>query len=430
MENNNNNFNFVNPNQGQSKNTKGTTTSSFKQAVPNQSKKSNSGSSFGKSVLIPLTSGVIGAVLAVGVCFNVPAIKNQLIGNPSSTTLTDTSKINYNNVNMDLLSLSDFSDTGVAVAQKVLPSVVGINIEYPINSIFSKSSSTAKAEGSGVIISSDGYILTNNHVISSTASSSSSVFYDIGEATKLTVSLYNDETEYTAKIIGTDEQTDLAVIKIDKTNLPAAILGDSDALQVGEWCMAIGNPLGMKSSVTTGSISALDREITDEYGTFKLIQTDTAINSGNSGGALVNSKGEVIGINNRKASGTGVEGLGFAIPINSTKSIYKDLIEFKKVIRPYIGIMGRDITEADIRVRPNEKLEIGVYVKSIEDFSPAEKAGLKVGDIIIKADSQTVKDMDDLNEIKNKHQVGDTMSLIVKRNGQERTIVVELAEQP
>lgn len=421
-KNNNNNFNYVNSNQGQS---------NFKQPIGQAPKKQTS-YSFGKSVVLPFATGVLGAILTIGVCFNVPSIKNKLIINSSSSTTGDSSaNINYNNVNMDLVSLSNFSDTGVAVAQKVLPSVVGINVEYPINSIFSKTSSTASAEGSGVIISSDGYILTNNHVVSSTSgSSSSSVFYEIGEATKLTVTLYNDNTEYEAKIIGTDEQTDLAVIKIDKTDLPAATLGDSDSLQVGEWCMAIGNPLGMQSSVTTGSISALNREITDEYGTFTLIQTDTAINSGNSGGALVNSKGEVIGINNRKASGTGIEGLGFAIPINSTKSIYQDLIEFKKVIRPYIGITGRNITEADLRVRPNDNLEIGIYVKSIEDFSPAERAGLRVGDIIIKADDTTVKDMDELNAVKNKHKVGDSMTLTIKRNGQEKTVTVELKEQP
>ena len=423
MENKNtNNFNYVNSNQSQS--------NGFKQPAGQAPKKTGS-NSFAKSVVLPFATGILGAVLTIGVCFNVPSIRSKLINTTTYSNSGDSSaSINYNNVNMDLVSLSNFSDTGIAVAQKVLPSVVGINVEYPINSIFSKTSSTAQGEGSGVIISEDGYILTNNHVISSTSSSSSSVFYEIGEATKLTVTLYNDDTEYPAKVIGTDEQTDLAVIKIDKTGLPAATLGDSDALQVGEWCMAIGNPLGMQSSVTTGSISALNREITDEYGTFTLIQTDTAINSGNSGGALVNSKGEVIGINNRKASGTGIEGLGFAIPINSTKSIYKDLIEFKKVIRPYIGIVGRNITQADIKVRPNEDLEIGIYVKSIEDFSPAEKAGLKVGDIIIKADDKTVKNMDELNVIKNKHKVNETMTLTVKRNGQEKTINVELKEQP
>lgn len=342
------------------------------------------------------------------------------------------SSINYNDVNLNLVSLSSISDTGVAVAQKVLPSIVGIKVEYSVSTIFSRSTSTATAEGSGVIISKDGYILTNNHVISSSSSSSSSSsYYSVGEASKITVSLYNDDTEYEAKVIGTDSQTDLAVIKINKSDLTAAELGNSDTVQVGEWCMAIGNPLGMQSSVTTGTVSALNRNITDSDGkTYTLIQTDTAINEGNSGGALVNSNGQVIGINTLKASGTGVEGLGFAIPINSTKSIYSDLIQYNKVKRPYIGFTGSNITETTIKQNPTAKLVVGAYVRSIEDYSPAEKAGLKVGDIIIKADGQEIKTMNELNEIKNKHKIGDTITLTINRDGTEKELTVTLAEQP
>ena len=384
---------------------------------------------FGKSVLVPFISGILGATLVVGTCFNVPAIKKSLIGKSTSTTQS-TQSVNYNNINTNLVSLSSFSDTGVAVAQKVLPSVVGIKVQYAVNSIFSQNTSTAMAEGSGVIISSDGYILTNNHVINSSETNSNS-FYSLGEATKITVSLYNDDTEYPAKIIGTDQQTDLAIIKIDKTDLTAAKLGDSDSIQVGEWCMAIGNPLGMASSVTAGTISALNRKITDEDGkNYTLIQTDAAINSGNSGGALVNTNGEVIGINTIKASGTGVEGLGFAIPINSTKSITEDLIKYNKVKRPYIGITGTNITESTIKANPTAKLVVGCYVRAVSEFSPAEKAGLKIGDIIIKADGTQVKTMDELNDIKNKHSIGDTMTLTISRDGKEQDVSVTLAEQP
>lgn len=394
-----------------------------------KSKNSNS-HSFGKSVVLPFISGVVGASLVVGICFNVPTIKEQLLGKTVEKTPDSSSAINYNNVNTSLISLSNYSDTGVAVAQKVLPSIVGISVEYPISTLFSKNVSTAKAEGSGVIISDDGYILTNNHVISTNSSSSDS-FYAVGEASKITVSLYNDDTVYDAKVIGTDEQTDLAVIKIEKSGLTAAELGDSDSLQVAEWCMAIGNPLGMKSSITTGSISALNRNITDSDGkTFTLIQTDTAINEGNSGGALVNSKGQVIGINTLKASGTGVEGLGFAIPINSTKSIYSDLITYNKVKRPYIGIVGMDITDSVIRQNPSAKLVIGAYIRSIENFSPAEKAGLKVGDVIIKADGKEVKTMNELNTIKENHQIGDTITLTISRDGKEKDVSITLGEQP
>ena len=398
-----------------------------------KTKKEKKNSNFGKSVIIPFVSGIVGASLVVGTCLNVPIIKSKLLGSTTSST-SSSSSIDYNNVNTNLISLSNFSDTGVSVAQKVLPSVVGISVQYSVNSIFSTASSTATAEGSGVIISTDGYILTNNHVINSSSSSSSSnssSSYELGKATSISVYLYNDETAYQAKVIGTDDQTDLAVIKIEKTDLTAAELGDSSTVQVGEWCMAIGNPLGMKSSVTTGSISALNREITDSDGkTYTLIQTDAAINSGNSGGALVNSNGQIIGINTLKASGTGVEGLGFAIPINSTKSITSDLIKYNKVKRPYIGITGSDITDTTIKQNPTANLVVGAYVRSVSEYSPAEKAGIKVGDIIIKADNQTIKTMNELNTIKNKHNIGDTITLTIMRDGAEKTVDITLLEQP
>lgn len=431
MDNQNNN-NYINTNA-----TETNSSSSFKAAKapkapkPPKEKKIKSSTGFGKSVALPFLSGVIGTTLVLGVCFSVPSIKDAIIGDTSSYPRDNNSNIDYNNVNLDLVSLSNISDTGVAVAQKVLPSIVGISVEYSVNSLFSRNPSTAKAEGSGVIISSDGYILTNNHVIDTSSSSSSSSYYEVEKATKISVYLYNDETPYEAKIVGTDEQTDLAVIKIDKTDLTAAELGDSDTVQVGEWCMSVGNPLGMKSTVCQGSISALNREITDSDGkTYTVLQTDAAINEGNSGGALVNSKGQVIGINTLKASGEGVEGLGFAIPINSTKSIYQDLIQYSKVKRPYIGITGSDITEDTLKTNPTFDLKIGAYVRSVDDYSPAEKAGLKVGDIIIEADGQKVESMDDLNDIKNTHQIGDKMNLKLYRDGKELTVELTLAEQP
>ena len=237
--------------------------------------------------------------------------------------------------------------------------------------------STATASGSGIIISEDGYILTNNHIV---ATSSSESYYEVSEATKVTVTLFNDETEYEAKIVGKDEQTDLAVIKIEKSGLSKAEFADSDSIKVGEFAMAVGNPLGMQSSVTCGIISAVNREVTDSEGKkFTLIQTDASINSGNSGGALVNAKGEVIGINTLKLSGTGIEGMGFAIPINSAKSVIDQLIEFQTVKRPALGITATAITE-DQSKRYN--VPVGVYVESVEKDSSADEAGLKVGDII------------------------------------------------
>ncbi len=421
------NNNFINTNA-----TESNQSNNFKAAKPKKGKpnKENKDFHFGKSVAVPFISGLVGASLIVGICFNVPSIKSKLLEGNYSNRQENSPILDYNNVNLNLVSLSNISDTGVYVANKVLPSIVGIKVDFSINSIFSRNSSTVSAEGSGVIISSDGYILTNNHVIDSSSSSSNS-YYEVGEAAKIQVYLYNDDTPYDAKIIGTDEQTDLAVIKINKSDLVAAELGDSDTVQVGEWCMTIGNPLGMKSTVCQGSISALNREITDSEGkTYSVLQTDAAINEGNSGGALVNSKGQVIGINTLKASGEGVEGLGFAIPINSTKNIYNDLIQYNKVKRPYIGITGSDVTEKTIKANPTFDLKLGAYVRSIDDFSPAEKAGLKIGDIIVAADGQKVESMDDLNKVKNSHKIGDKISLTIYRDGKESTVELTLVEQP
>lgn len=248
------------------------------------------------------------------------------------------------------------------------------------------------------------------------------------KANKVTVKLYNDDTEYTGKIIGTDSQTDLAVIKIDKDGLTVAELGDSSSVQVGEFAMAIGSPLGLDNSVTAGIISAVNRDVTDSDGNkYTAIQTDAAINSGNSGGALVNSKGQVIGVNTLKLSGTGVEGVGFAIPINSTKSIYEQLIQYSKVKRPYIGIGGIDLDENTAKAN---NLVVGVYIKTIEDFSAGEKAGLKVGDVIIEADGTKITTMDELNDIKNKKQIGDTITLKIYRDGKEKSVTITLQERP
>lgn len=388
-----------------------------------KSKKENK-SGFGRTVAVPFISGVVGGALVIGTCFGVPSIKKAIMGNNSSSSNTTTNFSNtYTGVNTDLVSLKEYSETGVSVAAKILPSVVGITVEFPVNSIFSRGTTTTTGEGSGIIISEDGYILTNNHIVSSSSSSS---YYTVGDASKVTVYLFNDTTPYDATIIGTDEQTDLAVIKIDKTGLTAAELGDSDSVQVGEFSMAAGNPLGMQSSISSGTISAVNRDVEADGRTYKLIQTDAAINAGNSGGALVNSKGQVIGINTLKLSGTGIEGMGFAIPINSAKPIYEQLIEYKKVKRPYIGVAGRDLSE---ELAKANNLVVGIYITSIEEFSAAEKAGLKIGDVIIEADGTAIKTMNELNEIKNRHAIGDSMKIKVNRNGSEKEVEITLQEQ-
>ena len=385
---------------------------------------------FGKTVILPFVSGVVGCSVVLGTCFGVPSIRAKLINNSSSNISTSNSSSTQSNGYVTQTALSNYSDTAVYAANKILPSIVGIKIEYTVNkqSFFGRSSSsTATASGSGIIISDDGYILTNNHVVSSSSSESNS-YYQITDAGKVTVTLFGDETEYEAKIVGQDEQTDLAVIKIEKSGLTKAEFADSDSVKVGEFAMAVGNPVNMNSTVTTGIISAVNRKITDSDGkTYTCIQTDAAINSGNSGGALVNSEGKVIGINTLKLSGTGIEGIGFAIPINSTTDITSQLIQYSKVKRPFIGISGIDLNAETAKTY---NLVEGVYVKSVEDFSAAEKAGLKAGDVIIEVEGKSIKTMDELNEVKNSHKIGDELKLKINRNGTEKEITLTLGEQP
>ena len=399
-----------------------------------KAKKVHSG--FGKSVMLPFVSGIVGCTVVIGTCFGVPSIRTKIIGSTGTSSISTTNNSSTKSDGyVKQTSLENYSDTSVYAANKILPSIVGIKIEYTVNStsIFGRSGSTsATASGSGIIISEDGYILTNNHIVStsssSSSSSSSSNYYSVSEAEKVTVTLFNDETTYEAKIVGTDEQTDLAVIKIEKTGLPKAEFADSDSIKVGEFAMAVGNPLGMQSSITCGVVSAVNRKITDSDGKeFTLIQTDAAINAGNSGGALVNSQGQVIGINTLKLQGTGIEGMGFAIPINSTRDITSQLIQYSKVKRPYIGVTGMDLSENTAKAN---NLVKGIYVKAVDDFSAAEKAGIKIGDVIIEADGTKITTMDELNSIKNKHSIGDEMKIKVNRNGQEKELTLTLGEQP
>ncbi len=383
-------------------------------------------SNFGKNVLLPFFSGVVGCAVVLGTCFSIPAIKNQILGNSNTSNFsTNTQTTGY----VDQVSLSNYSDTAVYAANKILPSIVGIQIEYNVTSMFSifggSQTSTATATGSGIIISDDGYILTNNHVVSS---SEAEAYYQVSEATKITVTLFNDEKQYEAKIVGTDEETDLAVIKIEATGLTKAEFADSDSIKVGEFAMAVGSPLGLQSTITCGVVSAVNREVTDTDGkTYTLIQTDAAINAGNSGGALVNSEGKVIGVNTLKLTGNDVEGMGFAIPINSTTDITSQLIQYSKVRRPYIGVTGMDL---DAETAKKNNLVEGIYVKDIETFSAAEKGGIKIGDVIIKADGKDIKTMDELNEIKNSHNIGDQMTITVNREGEEKELTITLGEQP
>lgn len=385
--------------------------------------------SFVKGILVPFASGIIGASLVIGICFGIPKLRNKILDSKPSQITTQEKSVKSDNtgaVNLQSVSLEGYSDTAMGVADKVLPSIVGIQIEYKVNSFFGSSTSTAT--GSGIIISEDGYILTNNHVVSASTGSSSSSYYQVSDAVAVKVTLYNDETVYDAKIIGKDDQTDLAVIKIEKDGLTKAELGNSDSVKVGEFVMAVGCPLGLNVTATSGIVSAVNRDVTtSDGGKYNVIQTDAAINSGNSGGALVNSKGEVIGINTLKLSGTGVEGIGFAIPISSTTNIVSQLMEHNKVLRPYIGISGVTVDE---ELAKRYKLVEGVYVRTVEDFSSAQKSGIKVGDVITEVEGNKVTSVEEINSIKNNHNIGDEIKIKIYREGETKEIKLTLNEQP
>ena len=303
----------------------------------------------------------------------------------------------------------------VAIAQKAGPSIVGVKVNSLSQGIFGNLE-TSDEEGSGIIYSEDGYIVTNYHVIETAIKNSSAT---------IQVTLSTGES-LNASIIGYDDVTDLAVIKVDKTGLQAAEFGVSGDLKVGELAVAIGNPLGQElaGSVTGGYISALNRKLTTDGRTYNLIQTDAAINPGNSGGALVNSQGQVIGINTAKINETSVEGIGFAIPSDDALPIIKELIQNGKIVRPYIGLSGINVDDATARMNNIVK---GIYVVQVLQGTPAQEAGIQRGDIIVQIDGKDITTMEELNEIKNAKNIGDTVTLKINRAGKEIEIKVTLA---
>lgn len=313
----------------------------------------------------------------------------------------------------------------VDIAKKVGPSIVGIRmtVTNPQSRYFGDRAWQSKAEGSGVIISQDGYIMTNYHVVEYADSKSG-----VSQNTTLEIFL-PDERQVKARFIGGDSKTDLAVIKIDLDNLPVADLGDSSKLQVGELAVAIGNPLGLEfaGSVTVGVISALNRTVETEDKTLTLIQTDAAINPGNSGGALLNSKGEVVGINTIKIQETGVEGLGFAIPMNDAKPIIDQLITYGYVKgRPQIGISGQEITQV---LSKQYGLPVGIYIAEVTPGSGAAGAGIRKGDILVKLGGKDVKTMKDVDDVKKQYKAGDTVDIVIVRDGNTINMSLTFSEE-
>ena len=382
----------------------------------NYSKNSNR-KQIATTVVASFVSAVVGGACALGVYVGL----NKEPAKAIETSKTNTSTVvETSNPNLSQVSLTNYSDTAIYAAQKALPSMVSISVEYDVNYMGMKKA--VAGSGSGVILSEDGYILTNNHVISSADSSS---FYQVSDAKSIKVKIYGDDTEYSAEIIGIDSQTDLAVLKIDKTGLTPAELGDSSSVQIGEFVLAIGNPYNLDYSVTAGIISALNREMTVENTTYNVIQADCAINSGNSGGALVNGKGEVIGITTLKLAGDGIEGVSFAIPVNETVPIYKELIEKGKISRPFVGISGIDLDEA---TAIRNGLTKGIYVDSVVSGSGAEDAGIMAGDVIVSFDGKDVSTMDELNAIKNTKNIGDKIEIKLYRKSELKTFTITLKE--
>ena len=313
------------------------------------------------------------------------------------------------NVNPSKFDTKSEALSATEAYNKVAPAAVVVSTKSVTQGYFMQTQEV-EGIGSGFIINEEGYILTNYHVVKG--------------AQEISVTLSNDVTT-TAQIVNYDENQDVAMIKItdESVEIPATVeLGDSDSLQPGEEVIAIGTPLSteLSSTVTKGIISATSRSVAVQSGvTMNLIQTDAAINAGNSGGPLVNTKGEVVGINSSKISGEAVEGIGFSIPINDIKDKIESLS--KPILN--LGISVRTIDEA---LSKQLNMEQGLYVVEVTEFSSAEKAGLKAGDIIVKADGNRITTFDEFKAVKNGKEEGDEISLEVIRNGESKTINVKL----
>jgi serine protease Do len=385
-----------------------------------------------KSVIAAVGLICIGIIFGVVLVSGLKSVDVGFAGNRQQVKLETQSGSSKSS-----LDLKSTSDAFVAIAKKLTPTVVGITVTTKgkqggkdLNEFFHffgpdfkfkfPEPGPEQGSGSGVIITPEGYILTNNHVVEN------------ADKDGITVAL-NDTRRFDAKLVGTDPTTDLAVIKIDAKDLPAAPLGDSDELQVGQWVLAIGNPFGyLTSTVTAGIVSYIGRNIgikRDQYAIEDFIQTDAAINPGNSGGALVNLNGQVIGVNSAIATRTGgYEGYGFAIPINLARAVAEDLINTGKVRRGYLGVMIQTVDATMAKANGLEKAE-GVLVQKVQEGSAAGTAGVKEGDVILSVDGKVVNAANELQGIIARKHPGDVVTLMVYRDGKKFEKKVTLKER-
>ena len=335
--------------------------------------------------------------------------------NKSVSTKTEENVINTSTASAAKISSTARNTPVVQVAKNVGPAVVGITNKAVARDFFNRPVEM-EGVGSGVIFRDDGYIVTNNHVIEG--------------AKEIIVSLADGST-INGTLVGTDEMTDIAVVKVDAKNLPTAKFGNSDEIMVGEPVVAIGNPMGLEfqGSVTVGVISALNRTLELNDRRFSLLQTDAAISPGNSGGALVNYDSEVIGINSAKLAQTEVEGIAFAIPINTVQNVVNEIMQKGYVSRPYLGIVLFDKATA-ARYGYQLNIDKGVYVFQVSLDSPAGRAGFQRGDIILKIDDKEVNSATDIRSDIATRKIGDKIKVTFDRDGAERVIEVILAEMP
>ncbi len=303
----------------------------------------------------------------------------------------------------------------IAAAENITPSVVNIKAATTSGGDnFWNDGVLGASTGSGVIISPEGYIVTNNHVVA--------------DATDIQVTL-DDKRDFTAKIIGTDPSTDLAVIKIDGQRLPTARMGNSDSIRVGEWVLAVGNPFNLESTVTAGIVSAKGRSINileDNYSIESFIQTDAAVNPGNSGGALVNTNGELVGINTAIITKSGrYEGYSFAIPVNLAMKVIRDLINFRVVQRGFLGVEINDLKPSQARAAGYNSMN-GVVVMSVTEKGAAEESGILVGDVIVSIDGTKIRNKAELLEQVGRHKPGDNVNIGYVRKGERLTARIVL----